>query len=105
MWLKLIAMIMLVAALRNRPYGYYVALRWLVFVVSLRSVADAWGVRSTWWAVCFAAMAIVFNPFFPFRLERDTWHLVDIAAAGLTAISIPFVDLADPVPEEDNESL
>jgi hypothetical protein len=95
MWAKVFAAIMLIIALGNLPYRYFTVLRWVVFLVSLRAGADAGKTNSVWWALGFLAIAIVFNPFLPLRLDRDIWQLTDIASALFFGASIPFVDLAE----------
>lgn len=43
------------------------------------------------WAWALGITAVVFNPIIPVHLERDTWAVIDIAAAILFGVSTFFV--------------
>lgn len=40
------------------------------------------------WAWAFGATALLFNPFFPVRLDRKTWAVLDVGGAVLMCVSV-----------------
>jgi len=38
--------------------------------------------------VVFAVIAILFNPFLPVHLSRQSWEVYDLAAAGVLLLSV-----------------
>jgi hypothetical protein len=78
-----IAALMLLVAVGDRPYDYYQLLR---FVVCGAGAYIAWlSYHSKYpWAVwLFGFVAILFNPLAPVHLSRATWGLLDLVCAGL----------------------
>ncbi|MCX6350871.1 MAG: hypothetical protein NTX03_03305 [Bacteroidetes bacterium] len=86
--LKLAAIILLViAAMTTQPYNYFVLLRWFMFLSSsyfaYRS-KDLVGIYRIRFGVIFlSALAVLFNPFFPFRFTKEVWHIIDLSVAAL----------------------
>jgi hypothetical protein len=72
---------------RNRqplplPYGYYTLLRLVacgVFAAGAWVLADR-GHQAA--ATGFVLAALLFNPVLPVHLERETWAVIDVLAAG-----------------------
>lgn len=73
---------MLILALANWPYVYYVFLRIVVFICTAILALKEQDERSTPWALLMLGLAILFNPFAPVHLTRSIWAFVDVAAAG-----------------------
>jgi len=46
----------------------------------------------------FIIAALVLNPVAPLRFKRDTWAIVDAAAAVLLLVSIAVIDIRRPRP-------
>jgi hypothetical protein len=88
--LRCVAAAFAIYATARHPYGFYVTTRWVVFVTC------CWGLflsrRHIWpsFALAYVIIGAVFNPVFPFRFARDTWHNLDIAAAILLLVSLLF---------------
>ena len=83
-WLWIVPAVMALIALAPLPYDYYTLLR---IVVSGAASLIAWreaqsGTTRAWFWV-FVATAIVFNPFIPIHLSRDSWFFIDLAIAGV----------------------
>jgi DNA repair exonuclease SbcCD ATPase subunit len=95
---KLIAALLLFAALGRHPYDYYTLLRWITCAVCAFTAFQAAEMKKSGWLWVFIIVAIVFNPLVPLRLKRDTWALVDIAAAVLLLLSIAVMDIRKPRP-------
>jgi uncharacterized protein DUF6804 len=87
-FLALVPAAMLVLALSRQPYGYYQLLR-IVVCVSAAGIASGTseeGVsRAPGWKLVFVIIALAFNPIVPMRLRRETWLVLDVAAAGVFA--------------------
>jgi len=87
-WYKVVAVILLLWALGSHPYGYYQLLRWVVAIVAAYSAYQAYEHKKNFWTWTFVAMAILFNPIMPFYLERETWQILDVAAAVVFGVSL-----------------
>ncbi|MGB7768662.1 MAG: DUF6804 family protein [Verrucomicrobiia bacterium] len=95
---KLIAVVMLFAALGRHPYDYYTILRWIACGVSAFTAFQAAETKKFGWLAVFVIVAIVLNPIAPLHLKRDTWALVDIAAGVLLLLSVAVMDIRKPRP-------
>lgn len=79
--------VLLVLAIFPWPYGYYVFLRWVVFLVSGFLVYLSHNLKATVWVVLFTLIAILFNPIVRIPLDRDVWQIVDLVAASVFIFS------------------
>ncbi|HEX7570812.1 MAG TPA: DUF6804 family protein [Verrucomicrobiae bacterium] len=95
---KLIAAVMLFAALGRHAYDYYTLLRWIACGVCAYTAFQAAQSKKSGWLFVFIIAALVLNPVAPLRLKRDTWAIVDAAAAGLLLVSIVVMDIRKPRP-------
>ena len=68
----------LLFALGSHPYGYYQFLRWLVTGIQ----------KKNGWAWAYGVTAVLYNPIWPFYLDKDTWGFIDVAAAMMMLVSI-----------------
>ena len=93
---KLIAAVMLFAALGRQAYDYYTLLRWIACGVCAFTALQAMQSKKTGWLIIFVIAALVLNPIAPLRLKRETWAFVDAAAAGLLLVSIAVLDIRKP---------
>jgi len=87
-WFKILAILILLGALANNPYGYYQFLRWLILGIGAYSAYFAYNTGKKAWAWIFGIVAVVFNPIIPFYLQRDTWQFIDVVVAIIFFISI-----------------
>jgi len=68
------------------PSGYYDLLRWFIFGVAVFAAYTNFELKQTTWALAFAVIALIFNPFVPLYLyDKFLWAVIDIGA-GLTFI-------------------
>lgn len=66
------------------PYGYYELVRFAALIGFAFLAYDASKRGNTLAAVTYAALALLFQPFFKVALGRELWNIVDvIVAAGL----------------------
>ena len=95
---KLIAALMLFAALGRHAYDYYTLLRWIACGVCAYTAFQAMQIEKIGWVWIFAIAAIVLNPISPLHLKRDTWAIIDAAAAMLLLLSIAVMNIRKPRP-------
>jgi hypothetical protein len=86
--IRIIAIVLLIWALDEHPYGYYTLLRFAVCGVSAYSVYFAIKIKNEGWAWTFGVIAILFNPIIPVHLDRQTWKLIDVGVAIVFLISL-----------------
>jgi len=96
-YLAVVASIMLIIALSELPYGYYMVLRFVVCGVSALGILHYLGTDNRGVAFILFIVAIVFNPLQPIHFERSTWVMIDLFAAGILLLSI------FGIPKEENE--
>ena len=75
--------ILLLLAILNWPYGYYVFLRIIVFISSIIVAIRFYNSKLNSWAYVFAAIAFIFNPLFPIYLTKSAWAPIDLISAIL----------------------
>jgi hypothetical protein len=92
---KLLVATMLFLALTRHSY-IYTLLRWALWVASATAGVRAYEARQTGWALAFAIVAVIFNPFIPFLFEPGTWAVIDFCAAVFMLASVPFTDRDSP---------
>jgi hypothetical protein len=76
-----------VALVPSLPYGYYSALRWLVFGLGAWLALDAHRRGNESWTWTWAIIAGIYNPIFPVHADRGVWSVINLAtvvAAFLT---------------------
>ena len=95
---KLIAAVMLFAALDRHAYDYYTILHWVACGVAAFTAFQAAQNKKFGWLFVFVIVAIVLNPIAPLHLKRGTWAIVDAAAAVLLLLSIAVMDIRKPRP-------
>jgi len=73
------------AALIGFPSStYYFVLRFLTFFISLGGAALVYSTTTQkHFSYVYGAIALLFNPFIPIRLQRSTWTTIDFIAAIL----------------------
>lgn len=85
---RIIAILMLLWALADNPYGYYQILRWVIAGVTGYSAYLAYEQGKTAWAWIFGITAVLFNPIAPIHLARETWSAIDLIVAAIIFASI-----------------
>ncbi|KKU91386.1 MAG: hypothetical protein UY22_C0043G0007 [Candidatus Amesbacteria bacterium GW2011_GWC1_48_10] len=78
----------LLFALGSHPYGYYQFLRWLVTGITVFIAYKAYEQKKNGWAWAYGVTAVLYNPIWPFYLDKDTWGFIDVAAAMMMLVSI-----------------
>lgn len=87
-WHKILVVVIMFAALGDRPYGYYQFLRWVtVFSAGYLAYVSKKGKKNCWFWI-FLAIAILFNPIIPFYLSKSTWAVFNLAAGIIYIVSL-----------------
>lgn len=81
--LKIIIAVALLLCLLPLPYGYYELVRLGGMVCFAVLAYRSYQQKQEGWTVTYAALALLFQPFFKIALGRDVWNMVDAAVAAL----------------------
>jgi len=85
---SVIAVLMLLGALGEWPYGYYKFLRWITCAVALFVAFMAYDWHKLWATWLFGFIALLFNPLIPVHLSRQLWQPIDLICAVLFVLSV-----------------
>ena len=81
-WLCLISGgLLLLAIPTGWPYGFYILLRWAIFISSIVVAYGFYKSKITAWTFIFGAVAFLFNPIAPIYLSKQTWVTLDFIGA------------------------
>ena len=83
---KITAGLLLLAVL-PLPYAYYTLLRIVVSIVAGISVWNSFEEGQTGWAFGLAIMVLMWNPIFPFYMDKTAWIICDLIGAGVLFFS------------------
>lgn len=87
--LKLVIAILLLLCLADMPYGFYTLVRFTSAFAFAYLSYDYFKSKKDGLGFVFAALALLFQPFFKFALGRTIWNIVDvIVAIGLVYLII-----------------
>ena len=87
--LKLVIAILLLLCLADMPYGFYTLVRFASSFTFAYLSYDYFKSKKDGLGFVFAALALLFQPFFKFALGRTIWNIVDvIVAIGLVYLII-----------------
>lgn len=95
---KVVAAVMLFAALGRHAYDYYILLRWVACGVCAYTAFQSFHSKKIGWLFVFIITALVLNPIASLRLKRDTWAIVDAVAAMMLLVSIAVMDIRKSKP-------
>lgn len=87
-WFRGLAILLLLVAIGNHPYSYYQFLRWSILIIAGYSAYLAYNKLKMGWAWVFGIIALLFNPIFPFYLQKETWQFIDVVVAVIFSVSI-----------------
>lgn len=79
--LKLVIAVLLLLCLADMPYGFYELVRFASAAAFAYLSYDYFKSKRDGMGVVFAALALLFQPFFKIALGRTLWNLVDILVA------------------------
>jgi len=75
--------VLLLPLASHRRYGFFLLLRWVVSIAAtlLALIAHDQDAQPRMWVM--VCILIVFNPFVPLHLRRETWRLLELGTATL----------------------
>ena len=85
--LLLSALLLIVTTYAVWPRWYYISTRTIICASAIYAIWYCFRTRHRIWAILLAVVAVLFNPFVRFRLEREPWHAVEFVAALVLVIS------------------
>lgn len=86
---KLIIAVLLLLCLADMPYGFYTLVRFTAAAAFVYLSYDYFKSKQDGMGFIFAALALLFQPFYKFALGRSLWNVVDIiVAVGLIYLII-----------------
>lgn len=88
---RLIVSVLLLVAVFDIPYGYYVLLRLVVTTLSSFGIYRSLEKGNKPFILFFISLLILFNPLIPIHFEKETWAVIDIVSAILILFSLYFV--------------
>jgi len=80
---KLVIAVLLFLCLADMPYGFYQLVRFVATAAFAYLSYDYFKAKREGMGVLFAALAVLFQPFFKVALGRTIWNAVDIIVAIL----------------------
>ena len=87
--IKLVIAFLLLLCLADMPYGFYELTRFVAAVGFVYISYDYFKAKRDTYGFLFAALALLFQPFFKISLGRTLWNFVDVVvAAGLIYLII-----------------
>ena len=87
-WLSVVSGVLLILAIPSGwLYGYYVFLRWAIFVSAIVVANGFHKAKLMAWVFVFGALAFLFNPIVPIYLNKASWVGIDLVAAMLFFIA------------------
>lgn len=86
-WLCIASGVILLLAILNWPYGYYVLLRWAVFFSAAIIAYSFYNSKLQAWTFIFGGITFLFNPIFPIYLTKESWIPIDLISAILFFIA------------------
>ncbi len=88
-FLKLIIAVLLLLCLVDMPYGFYQLVRFAAAGAFAYLSYDYFKAKRDGLGFVFAALALLFQPFFKIALGRMIWNIVDVVVAvGLVVLII-----------------
>ncbi len=87
--LVIAAAVLLLALFDGWQYGFFTMLRFVVFATTAYVAWLAYEERREKWIWAFGFVAVLFNPFFPIYLDRETWVVIDFGI-GLFLLSATY---------------
>ncbi|MDP3260307.1 MAG: hypothetical protein Q8M34_06955 [Thermodesulfovibrionales bacterium] len=101
--LRIVSAILLLWALSYHSYEYYTILRFVVTGVAAYSAYISVNLKKKIWTWSFGIITILFNPFVPIHLDKDTWAVIDVLVAIFFIVSLFFVNNPTKLPPRSLE--
>lgn len=83
------AAVLFLALFDGWQYGFFTVLRFVVFATTTYVAWMAYEGQKKKWVWVFGFIAVLFNPFFPIHLDRETWVVIDLVI-GIFLLATTF---------------
>lgn len=87
------AAVLFLALLDGWEYGFFTILRFVVFATTAYVAWMAYEGQKEMWVWVFGFVAVLFNPFFPVHLDRETWVVIDFIVGVILLVTTFFFKL------------
>jgi hypothetical protein len=87
---------LVLAVFNGWPYSFFTILRLVVCASTAYVAWLAYEGKRTKWTWAFGLLAVLFNPFVPFYLDRDSWLVIDLLTALFLIISLFVFKFSTP---------
>jgi hypothetical protein len=78
--------------------GYQLVLQFVVFAGALLVAWDAYGSARQLWAIGFVTIALIFNPFQPWRFSRELFLWLDVLSIATFLVSLAVLKAKPKLP-------
>lgn len=89
------AVFLFLALFDGWQYGFFTILRFVVFASTAYVAYFAYQEQKEGWTWFLGAIAVLFNPFFPIHLDRETWVVIDFVVGALLLVVSFFLKFKD----------
>ena len=89
-WVTLASGLFCLISIADVPYGFYMLLRWVVFVAGGLLALEFYRQGRMGWVWTFGIISLLFNPIAKFAFDKKMWRVFD-AAAGICFLVRPKV--------------
>src|SRR5690606_3384082 len=86
--IKVSLAILFLLCLLEMPYGYYELVRFLALIGFSYLAYQANQENNNTATIIYAALALLFQPFFKIALGRELWNIVDVVVAVALIVSL-----------------
>jgi len=83
---NIIAVLLLLIAMKRNPYSYYIFLRWALMVFFIANII--WSNKGKFWLFIWIIGLITYNPIFPIHSTREVWTIINIITIVVIVFSI-----------------
>ena len=84
----IVIILLLIAILPIKEYGYYILLRWVVCFTAIYICYFSYHTERMNWVWLMGIVVIIFNPIIPLHMSKEFWQVLDFVTA---VIFIGFV--------------
>ena len=82
------SVILLIIAIGQNPYSYYIFLRVFLFVASVINLYFLFQKKDKFWGTFFFIVAIIYNPILPLYLTKSLWSIINLLTIIFISIFI-----------------
>lgn len=83
--------VMLLIALADNPYSYYITLRWIVFILSIITIIIVFKQDLTKVLYFNIAIPFIYNPIIPIHLTRTIWTVINLITIAVLILNVIII--------------